>query len=117
MKPFNIIFKQYIQYYIYAVIVLIIVYFFTNSPFILGLIVGTIGSMLNTYTFEYYLMKAKRSDTLHISTGSVWRYLITLLACIIWLVFRSRMNIFGVVIGLMISYVLMVIRPWLHREK
>ncbi|MDN6571100.1 MAG: ATP synthase subunit I, partial [Staphylococcus equorum] len=84
MKRFNIIFQQYIQFYLYGIVVLLFVFIFTSSPFILGLIIGMIGSLINTFTFEFYLAKAKQKDNIHISTGNVWRYLIVILACCIW---------------------------------
>ena len=117
MKRFFIIFNQYIQYYLYLLIVLIIVFFFTQSPFILGLIIGTVGSLLNTIIFEYYLAKAKRSDTIHISTGNIWRYLVAILACTLWVFFQDNINIFGVILGLMISYVVVTIKPFIHKKK
>ena len=89
MERFNIIFNRYIQYYLYGIVVLLIVFIFTYSPFILGLIIGTIGSLFNTFTFEYYLAKAKEKDNIHISTGNVWRYLIVVLACCIWYFYKA----------------------------
>lgn len=91
--------------------------FFTQSPFILGLIIGTVGSLLNTIIFEYYLAKAKKSDTIHISTGNIWRYLVAVLACTIWVFFKDNINIFGVALGLMISYVVVTIKPFIHKKK
>ncbi len=116
MKRFNIIFNQYIQYYLYCIIVLVIVFIFTYSAFILGLIIGMIGSLINTFTFEYYLAKAKEKDNIHISTGNIWRYLIVILACTTWYFYKDYINIFGVVVGLMISYVLIVFKPFLHKK-
>ncbi|HLR18779.1 MAG TPA: ATP synthase subunit I [Staphylococcus sp.] len=116
MKRFNIIFNQYLQYYIYGIIVLLIVFIFTSSPFILGLIIGMIGSLFNTFTFEYYLAKAKQKDNIHISTGNVWRYLIVIIACCIWYFYQDYINIIGVVVGLMISYVLVVFKPFMHKK-
>ncbi|GAA6824885.1 ATP synthase subunit I [Staphylococcus sp. 18_1_E_LY] len=117
MKRFHIIFNQYIQYYIYTLIVLVIVFFFTNSPFVLGLIIGIIGSLINTFTFEYYLAKAKKSETIHISTGNVWRYLTAILACVLWACFKDNINIFGVIVGLLVSYVLVIFKPLIHKKK
>ncbi|MCM3073558.1 MULTISPECIES: ATP synthase subunit I [Staphylococcus] len=116
MKHFNIIFQQYIQFYLYGIVVLLFVFIFTSSPFILGLIIGMIGSLINTFTFEFYLAKAKQKDNIHISTGNVWRYLIVILACCTWYFYKDYINIIGVVVGLMISYVLMVLKPFLHKE-
>lgn len=116
MKRFNIIFNTYIKYYLMGIFVLLIVFIFTYSPFVLGLIVGTIGSLINTFTFEYYLSKAKAHDNIHISTGNIWRYLIAILACCIWYLYKDEINIFGVAIGLMVSYVLMIFKPFLSNN-
>lgn len=116
MKRFNIIFNQYIQYYLYGIIVLVIVFIFTCSPFILGLIIGTVGSLINTFTFEYFLAKAKEKDNIHISTGNVWRYLTVILACCIWVLFKDYINIFGVIVGLLISYVLIIFKPFIQKN-
>ncbi len=116
MKRFNIIFNQYIQYYLYGIIVLVIVFIFTCSPFILGLVIGTIGSLINTFTFEYFLAKAKEKDNIHISTGNVWRYLTVILACCIWVLFKDYINIFGVIVGLLISYVLIIFKPFIQKN-
>lgn len=116
MKRFNIIFNQYIQYYLYGIIVLVIVLIFTCSPFILGLVIGTVGSLINTFTFEYFLAKAKEKDNIHISTGNVWRYLTVILACCIWVLFKDHINIFGVIVGLLISYVLIIFKPFIQKN-
>ena len=102
MLRFSFIFKQFIQYYLYSLIILYILYLIWSSPYILGMILGLIGSLINTFIFEIYLARAKQPDTIHISTGSVWRYLVALVVC--------------VVVGLMISYVLIILRPLLVRE-
>lgn len=116
MKRFNIIFNQYIQYYLYGIIVLVIVFIFTCSPFILGLVIGTVGSLINTFTFEYFLAKAKEKDNIHISTGNVWRYLTVILACCMWVLFKDYINIFGVIVGLLISYVLIIFKPFIQKN-
>lgn len=115
-ETFQHFFNRYIKYYFYGIIVLLIVFIFTYSPFVLGLIIGTLGSLINTFTFEYYLEKAKEKDNIHISTGNVWRYLIVILSCCIWYFYKDQINIIGVVIGLMISYVLIVFKPFIHKK-
>ena len=74
MSRFYNIFKQFIQYYLYLLIILGGLYLYTHHAFILGLIIGVTGSAINTVIFESYLAKAKRPDTMHISTGNMWRY-------------------------------------------
>ena len=34
-----------------------------------------------------------------------------IIACIVWVVFKENVNIIGIMIGLMISYVLIIFRP------
>ncbi|PNZ68632.1 hypothetical protein E2556_09990 [Staphylococcus croceilyticus] len=116
MKRFSIIFKQFIQYYIYFLILLSVLYIIKPNPFTLGLIIGTFGALINTYIFEFYLSRAKQPDNIHISTGNIWRYLVAIIACLIWFFFKEYVNIIGIMIGLMISYVLIIIRPLLQRE-
>ena len=116
MSRFYIIFKQYIQYYLYILIVLGILYLIIPRPFILGLMIGTCGSLVNTYIFESYLAKAQQQDAIHISTGNIWRYLVAIIACLLWFFFKDHINIIGVLIGLMISYIVIILRPLLKRE-
>ncbi|CAC5456137.1 ATP synthase protein I [Staphylococcus aureus] len=117
MSRFYNIFKQFIQYYLYLLIILGGLYLFTHHAFILGLIIGVTGSAINTVIFESYLAKAKRPDTMHISTGNMWRYLVAIIACMIWYFNKSHISIIGIIIGLMISYVVVIIRPLLKVSK
>ena len=115
MSRFYIIFKQYIQYYLYLLIVLGILYLIIPRPFILGLMIGTCGSLVNTYIFESYLAKAQQQDAIHISTGNIW------ISCsnhcvFVMVFFKDHINIIGVLIGLMISYIVIILRPLLKRE-
>lgn len=115
MKQFNLIFKKYLQYYIYWLSVLVIIALIIPKPFIYGLIIGSFGSLINTYIFELYLSKAQKEETSQVSTGGFWRYLVAFLACCTWLFFKNQVNIIGVMIGLMISYILIILRPFLHK--
>ncbi|HED5964275.1 TPA: ATP synthase subunit I [Staphylococcus aureus] len=117
MSRFYNIFKQFIQYYFYLIIILGGLYLYTHHAFILGLIIGVIGSAINTCIFECYLAKAKRPDTMHISTGNMWRYLVAIIACMIWYLNKAHVSIIGIIIGLMISYVVVIIRPLLKVSK
>lgn len=115
MKQFNLIFKQYLQYYIYWLLALVVIAIFIPKPFIIGHIIGSFGSLINTYIFELYLSQAQKQETSQISTGGIWRFLVALAACIIWVYFKNQVNIIGVMIGLMISYLLIIFRPFLHK--
>ncbi len=118
MSRFYNIFKQFIQYYFYLIIILGGLYLYTHHAFILGLIIGVTGSAINTCIFECYLAKAKKQlDTMHISTGNMWRYLVAIIACMIWYLNKAHVSIIGIIIGLMISYVVVIIRPLLKVSK
>lgn len=117
MSRFHNIFKQFIQYYFYLIIILGGLYLYTHHAFILGLIIGVTGSAINTCIFECYLAKAKRPDTMYISTGNMWRYLVAIIACMIWYLNKAHVSIIGIIIGLMISYVVVIIRPLLKVSK
>ena len=104
MRRFNIIFKQYLQYYLYILVIIGILYSISPHPFLLGLMIGTCGS------------KSMHKETTQMSTGSTWRYLVAVIACVLWLFFKEHINIIGVLIGLMISYIVIILRPLLQRE-
>ena len=109
MRRFSIIFKQFIQYYIYFLILLGVLYIIIPKPFILGLIIGTVGSLINTYIFELYLSRAKQPDNIHISTGNTW--ILSRYHCVRNMVLlKVYVNIIGIMIGLMFSYVLIILR-------
>ena len=60
--------------------------------------IGTCGSLVNTYIFEIYLAKSMHKETTQMSTGSTWRYLVAVIACVLWLFFKEHINIIGVLI-------------------
>ncbi|WP_240624147.1 ATP synthase subunit I [Staphylococcus rostri] len=88
---------------------------FYHHTVVTGLLIGTLASIVNTAIFEYYLWRSQRQTTGPISTGNGWRYLVALVTCIVWVLHQSQIHIIGVLIGLMISYVLIVFRPLIKR--
>ena len=116
MRRFNIIFKQYLQYYLYLLVIVGILYSISPRPFFLGLMIGTCGSLVNTYIFESYLARSMKHDTTHVATGSTWRYAVAIITCLLWFFCKEHINIIGVLIGLMISYIVIILRPLLQRE-
>ncbi|ARJ50275.1 ATP synthase subunit I [Staphylococcus lutrae] len=116
MNCFRKMFQPFLSYYATILAGLLILYFFdVQQRIVLGLIIGMIASIMNTCIFEYYLWRSKRDDEHVISTGNGWRYLVAIIACTIWAFNQSHIHILGVLIGLMVSYVLMVFRPWLKK--
>ncbi|WP_323704232.1 ATP synthase subunit I [Mammaliicoccus sp. Dog046] len=103
-------FKSYLQYFIFFIIILVVVYFYLQHEFVLGLIIGTIASAVNLFSWEVYLNRAKNAESLHLSTGNWVRYLVTIVACCFWLKYPLIVDIIGILIGLMIAYVLIMLR-------
>lgn len=103
-------FKSYLQYFIVFIIFLVVVYFFLKHEFVLGLIIGTIASVVNLFSWEVYLSKAKNADSLQFSTGNWVRYLVTIVACCFWIKYPLIVDIIGILFGLMIAYVLIMLR-------
>ena len=60
MSRFYIIFKQYIQYYLYLLIILGILYLIVPHPFILGLLIGACGSWLIHTSLKAIWQRLKR---------------------------------------------------------
>lgn len=111
MKRFISFVQPFLSYYIVMFIVLLILYYFFNNAFILGLMVGLVGSLINTLIFEYYLNQSIKKTSGAISTGNGWRYFIAILCCVVWLLFKDQLHIIGILIGLLVSYVLIICRP------
>lgn len=103
-------FKSYLHYFIFFIIILVVVYFFLKHEFILGLIIGTIASAVNLFSWEVYLNRAKNAESLQLSTGNWVRYLVTIVACCFWLKYPLIVDIIGILFGLMIAYVLIMFK-------
>ena len=100
MRRFSIIFKQFIQYYIYFLILLGVLSIIIPKPFILGLIIGTVGSLINTYIFELYL--SRQSNQITYIFLRQYLEVLSRYHCVRNMVLlKDYVNIIGVMIGLM----------------
>ncbi|GGB12349.1 hypothetical protein ERX37_10530 [Macrococcus hajekii] len=117
MSSFKAFFKHYLQYFLYLILILLVIYLFTGSSFALGLIIGTIASAVNTFVWHHYLDRAINSDALYISTGMGIRFLVAAMACLFWVRFPEMINIYGIALGLTLSYVMIVIHTFNSLKK
>lgn len=117
MSHFKTFFKAYLQYYLYLILVLAGVYALTTSTFVLGLIIGTIASCVSTFVWYHYLHRAIESDELYISSGMGVRFLIAVTACLFWVRFPEHINILGVGLGLMLTYVMILIHTIINLKN
>ncbi|MCE4957591.1 ATP synthase subunit I [Macrococcoides caseolyticum] len=109
MSEFHVFFKRYLQYFIYLILIFVIIGVFTKSSFVLGLVIGTVASAISTFVWYHYLSRAINSEGLYISSGMGIRFLIAIMACLFWVRYPDTFNIVGIALGLMLTYVMIII--------
>ncbi|UXR69141.1 MULTISPECIES: ATP synthase subunit I [unclassified Staphylococcus] len=115
MKRFYIKSQPFLTIYMSVIVILVVLNLLYHHTFVVGVLIGTLASMVNTTIFEYYLWRAQHRPSAPVSTGNGWRYLVAIVACTIWFFNQSAIHIVGVLIGLMISYALIIFRPLFKR--
>lgn len=109
MSEFKTFFKQYLQYFIYLILILLLIAMFTHNDFVLGLVIGTVASAISTFVWYHNLSRAIKSDALYISSGMGIRFLIAVMACLFWVRYPDTFNLLGIALGLMLTYVMIII--------
>nr|WP_246594124.1 ATP synthase subunit I [Evansella tamaricis] len=99
---------------ILIVIFLIIAQFFTSGTFFMGLALGGVFSLLNlvsTYLQVRAIGKILSGGTVKWTFGTASRIISAVAAVYIAMRFPEYFDLVGVIIGLMITYVLILIEP------
>lgn len=109
MSEFKTFFKLFLQYFIYLILIFFMIYMLTHSDFVLGLIIGTVASAISTFVWYHNLSKAINSDALYVSSGMGIRFLIAVMACLFWVRYPDTFNLLGIALGLMLTYVMIII--------
>ncbi|UBH08397.1 ATP synthase subunit I [Macrococcus armenti] len=109
MSEFKTFFNLYLKYFLCLIILLAIVYIFYRNSFVLGLIIGTIASAISSFVWHHNLLRAINSDALYVSSGMGIRFLIAIMACLFWVRYPDTFNILGIALGLMLTYVMIII--------
>lgn len=117
MSVFKTFYKLYLQYFLYLILALFVVYLFTKSSFALGLIIGTIASAISAFVWHYYLNRAIHSESLYISSGMGIRFLIAVMACLFWVRFPDAISIYGIALGLALTYVMILIHTFFSLKQ
>lgn len=107
LKRFYQYFLKFLQFPLLLGIFLLFLY---DSPVIVGFVIGTTVSIILLGNWFYHLEKAKQENVEHVKTGTVTRVLIVIVACLIWYRFMDDINIFGMLAGLSLTYILMMYR-------
>lgn len=71
---------------------------------------GTFASILLILSWFYHLEKSYDSDLGKVKTGTLMRYLIVIITCLIWWRFPEIFNIFAIAVGLSFSYILIMLQ-------
>lgn len=109
MTEFKTFFKLYLKYFLCLIVLLAVIYIFNRNSFILGLIIGTIASAISSFVWHHNLLRAISSDALYVSSGMGIRFLIAVMACLFWVRFPEMINLLGIALGLMLTYVMIII--------
>lgn len=113
--------KRFYQYFLKILLIPlfvgIILLFFFDSPVILGFVLGTTVSILLLGNWYYHLEKARREEEERVKTGTVTRVIIVIVACLVWYRFMDDINIFGMIVGLSFTYILMMYRAIKEMRK
>lgn len=117
MSEFKAFFKLYLQYFLYLIFLLLIIYVFTQNNFVAGMIIGTIASAVSTFVWHHYLWRALNDDSLYVNSGMGIRFLVAVMACLFWVRFPELISIYGVALGLMLTYVMIVVHSYTSLKK
>lgn len=109
--PFLKRFYQYfLKFLLIPLLLGIFLLFLYDSPVIVGFVLGTTVSIILLGNWYYHLEKAQGENVERVKTGTVTRVLIVIVACLIWYRFMDDINIFGMILGLALTYILMMYR-------
>lgn len=115
MNDFGAVAKRYCIYTVILIMVfLTIALFFTSQRFFLGMSLGAAFSLLNllsTYHQVKTIGKMLEGGSVRFSFGTVTRILTAVAAVYIAMQFPQYFDLMGVIIGLMVTYVLILIEP------
>ncbi|CAD2072113.1 ATP synthase subunit I [Phocicoccus pinnipedialis] len=108
MTVFKAFLRHFVIYFAIFMLIFLAWYFITKSSIALGLILGTVISIFMAFSWYVNLRRAYDEDETNIRTGSATRIILVILACVIWYKFNEYINIFGVLFGLLLTYILIL---------
>ncbi|WP_342665360.1 ATP synthase subunit I [Salinicoccus luteus] len=101
---------HFLKFLLFPLIISLLIYLFTSSAFAAGFALGTFASILLLSNWYYNLEKAYDSEEGKIKTGTIARLVIVIVTCLFWVRFPEVFSIFGIALGLMLSYVMILFR-------
>ncbi|MFD2830677.1 ATP synthase subunit I [Corticicoccus populi] len=103
-------FHHFLKFLLIPLILSILIFAVTQSSIAAGAALGTFASILMNLNWLYHLEKSYDSDVERVKTGTLTRFLIVIMTCLIWVRFPEVFNIFAIAAGLALSYILIIVR-------
>lgn len=110
-------YQYYLKFLLFPLLLGIFLLFLYDSPMIVGFVLGTTVSIILLANWLYHLEKAKQENVERVKTGTVTRVLIVIVACLIWYRFMDEINMFGMLAGLSLTYILMLYRAIIEMRQ
>lgn len=110
MSFFRRFFHHFLKFLLIPLIICLLIFLFTKSSIAAGGALGTFASILLILNWYYHLEKSYDGDLERVKTGTLTRFLIVIITCLIWLRFPDIFNIFAITGGLALSYILIMLR-------
>lgn len=101
---------HFLKFLLIPLILSILIFIFTQSSIAAGLALGTLASILMSFNWLYHLEKSYDSEIDKVKTGTLTRFLIVIITCLIWVRFPEVFNILAIAAGLALSYILIMLR-------
>ena len=124
MNDYTIITKRYtIWTTVLIIIFVLIALLLTESAFFLGLALGSVFSLLNLWTTYTQVERIGKSfdegkkSRVGIPIGTLTRILSAIIAVLIATAYPAVFSLTGVIIGLMITYIMIMIEPLFHIKR
>lgn len=124
MNDYTIITKRYtIWTTVLIIIFVLIALLLTESAFFLGLALGSVFSLLNLWTTYTQVERIGKSfdegkkSMVGIPFGTLTRILSAIIAVLIATAYPAVFSLTGVIIGLMITYIMIMIEPLFHIKR
>lgn len=87
---------------------------FLDRLIVRSLILGTIISVFMAFSWYSNYYKALHHQQRILTTGTVTRVILVILACIIWYKFSADLNMIAITVGLMTTYVIIFVNAVRH---
>ncbi|PYZ92494.1 hypothetical protein CR194_12540 [Salipaludibacillus keqinensis] len=120
MNDISVLVKRYAIYTLIIMVILVVTALVTSEPaFFTGMALGTSFSLVNLLSTYFQVKRLGKSVTdrkFRISVGTLGRMIIVVFALVIAQQFPHVFHLTGVIIGLAVTYIILLIDPIFHNK-